>query len=96
MVKKIFKIKGMHCNSCSNLIKESLKNVEGIGKVEASYAKEEVSVEFNSDNVSESKIKKVIEGAGYVVEDKEEEKLEKVGEKFFIPMPSVFWPLVSW
>ncbi len=64
-MKKIFKITGMHCNSCANLIEESLKELDGVKSVSASYSKGKAEVEFDSDKVSEQKIKAVIEKHGY-------------------------------
>ncbi|MEI6058814.1 MAG: sulfite exporter TauE/SafE family protein, partial [archaeon] len=64
-MKKIFKITGMHCNSCSNLIEESLKEIDGVKEVSASYSKGKAEVDFDSDKVSEKQIRAVIEKQGY-------------------------------
>ncbi len=68
-MKKTFKVKGMHCNSCSQLIEDKLKYKEGIGSVSASYTKEEVEVDFNPKKISEKEIKEIIKKLGYEVED---------------------------
>jgi sulfite exporter TauE/SafE/copper chaperone CopZ len=82
MVEKIFKIKGMHCNSCSQLIENGLKYKEGVGGVSASYSKEEVEIDFNPEKISEKEIKEIIERSGYkVVGDHKEEKEEYEEEK---------------
>lgn len=55
----------MHCNSCSNLIENELKGL--VTKVSASYSKGIVEVEFDEKKISEKKIIKIIEKAGYKV-----------------------------
>lgn len=81
-MKKTFKVKGMHCNSCSTLIENALKYKEGIGGVSASYSKEEVEIDFNSEKISEKEIKETIKKCGYEVEDEEKNnQSEKVLEE---------------
>ncbi len=62
-MKKIFHIKGMHCNSCAMLIEKSLK--DKVNNVSASFSKEEVEVDFNENNISEKEIIEEIEKLGY-------------------------------
>jgi sulfite exporter TauE/SafE/copper chaperone CopZ len=62
-MKKIFKIKGMHCNSCSQSIENKLK--DKVNKVSASYSKGQVEVDFNSNKISEKRIKEIIKETGY-------------------------------
>jgi len=68
-MKKILKITGMHCNSCSRLIEDGLKYEEGIGSVSANYSKEEVEIDFNEDKISEQTIKNKIKELGYEIEE---------------------------
>ena len=65
MVKKIFKVGGMSCNSCSDRIENALKDKEGVEKVEVSFSREEAVVEYDSDKISENRIKAVISEEGY-------------------------------
>jgi len=65
MIKKIFRIEGMSCNSCENRIEDALKDQYGIEKVEASYPKGEVEVRFDSEKISKGKVKDIIEKEGY-------------------------------
>ncbi|MCX6722037.1 MAG: sulfite exporter TauE/SafE family protein [Candidatus Staskawiczbacteria bacterium] len=62
-MKKIFKITGMHCNSCSQLIEKSLENK--VNSVSASYAKGKAEIDFDEGKISEAEIKEVIKKAGY-------------------------------
>jgi uncharacterized protein len=68
-MKKIFKIKGMHCNSCTRLIEEGIGELNGVDSVSASYAKGQVVVEFHSGLVSEKKIVAKIGDLGYSLDD---------------------------
>jgi len=63
--KKIFKIKGMHCNSCAMLIEEKLKNK--VENISVSYSKEQAEIEFDENKISEKEIKEIIEKCGYEV-----------------------------
>jgi sulfite exporter TauE/SafE/copper chaperone CopZ len=72
-MKKVFKIKGMTCNSCAQRIENALK--EKVDNVSVSFTKEEADVEFNSEKISEKRIKEIIKDCGYnTFEDKQLEK----------------------
>jgi len=64
-MKKIFKIKNMHCNSCSRLIEEALKDKTGIKSISASFSKEQAEIDFDENKISEKEIKKIIDKLGY-------------------------------
>ena len=56
MIKKILKIDGMHCTSCSMSIDMDLEDLEGVSKAQTSYAKQETEVEFDPEKISLEKI----------------------------------------
>jgi len=64
-MEKTFKIKGMHCNSCAQLIENELK--EKVNKVKASYANETAEIDFDENKISEKEIKEQIKNLGYEV-----------------------------
>ncbi|MBR9705699.1 hypothetical protein GOV14_01565 [Candidatus Pacearchaeota archaeon] len=66
MTKKTFKIKGMHCNSCSRLIEDSLK--DKVDEINVSYSRETAQIEFNPEKISEEEIKTKIKHLGYDIE----------------------------
>jgi len=66
-MKKIIKVKGMHCKSCEALIKDSLEETQGIKTADVSYKENSVKVEFDEKKVSEDKIKSIIKAEGYEV-----------------------------
>lgn len=63
--KKVFKISGMHCTSCALNIDLDLEEVEGVRKSDTSYAKQETTVEFDSDIIKQDKIISLIKKTGY-------------------------------
>jgi len=67
MIKKKFKIDGMHCSSCALSIDMDLEDLEGVKESKTSYAKGETEVEFDSDTVKEEEVVEVIQKLGYQV-----------------------------
>lgn len=67
LVKKIFKIDGMHCTSCALSIDMVLEDLEGVKSSKTSYAKQITEVEFDEEKVSLVEIGKVIEKLGYQI-----------------------------
>lgn len=65
--KKIFKISGMHCNTCSLNIDWELEETDGVKKVSTSYAKQETEIFFDTDIIKPEKIIEVIKKVGYEV-----------------------------
>jgi copper chaperone CopZ len=65
MIKKKFKIEGMHCTSCALNIDFDLEDLEGIKKSQTNYAKQETEVEFDEEKVSQEKILEQIQDTGY-------------------------------
>ena len=63
-MKKIIKIKGMHCASCASTIEKTLKNAKGVSKASVNFGTESAIVEYDK-RISEEEIEKLIEGVGY-------------------------------
>lgn len=68
MKKEIIKIKGMHCVSCSNIIENRLKKIDGINEIEVSYATETAKINYDENKISTNKIYEEIEKSGYKVD----------------------------
>lgn len=68
MVKKSFKITGMHCTSCALTIDMELEDTEGIVESNTNYARGETEVKFDMDKVSDKHIIEVIKNVGYTAE----------------------------
>jgi sulfite exporter TauE/SafE/copper chaperone CopZ len=78
-MKRIFKIKGMTCNSCSQRIENEFGGE--VNSILVSYAKGEAEIEFDEGKISEAEIKKRIEKHGYEVVGGGPEKAETPKEK---------------
>ncbi|MFH1225263.1 MAG: heavy-metal-associated domain-containing protein [Candidatus Diapherotrites archaeon] len=62
------KVKGMHCNSCAELIKDRVSRMHGVAEVKASYADENVKVLFDAGKATRGDIENEITKMGYRVE----------------------------
>ena len=71
-MKKTFKIKGMHCNSCSQLVENNLK--DKVNSISVNYSKGQAEIDFDPDKISESSIKRKIKELGYSAGDEERKK----------------------
>ncbi len=65
MIKKTYKVQGMHCTSCALVIEGDLEDA-GV-RATCSYAKETLEVEFDPQTVSEKTIEDVVAKSGYSV-----------------------------
>jgi len=70
-MKKIFKIKGMHCNSCAQGIEDKLK--DRVNRISVSFSKEQVEIDFDKTKISEEEIGKLIAQEGCIIEEISEE-----------------------
>jgi copper chaperone CopZ len=65
MIKKVFRLEGMHCSNCAMNIEAIEDNLPGIKQVSASYQKAQMTVEFEEKLVSEAQILSELEKRGY-------------------------------
>lgn len=65
MIKRVYKVSGMHCPSCAMLIEGEFED-RGV-RARCSYAKEIVEVEYEPTKLSDTEIKKIVAAAGYTV-----------------------------
>lgn len=65
MIKKIFKISGMHCTSCAMNIDGELEDTEGVKESNTNYAKSQTEVEFDEEKINEKKVINIINKVGY-------------------------------
>ena len=66
MEKVIIRVKGMHCESCGQLIRMALEDI-GAGRVSANHRKGIVSVEYETTRTNVKEIRAAIEKEGYKV-----------------------------
>jgi copper chaperone CopZ len=65
MLKKTFRVDGMHCSNCPMEVEGIEDDLPGIKKVSASYQKGQMVVEFDETKVSEAQIMAAVERRGY-------------------------------
>jgi len=63
MIKKTFKVEGMHCTSCALMIESDLEDA-GVTAV-CNYAKQTLTVEFDGKKIEEDAVKKIVTTLGY-------------------------------
>lgn len=74
----IYKIKGMHCASCSAIIERTFKKVEGIESVSANYGTESVKVVYDKTKTDPQQLSETIEPLGYSLVIPEERSAEEM------------------
>ena len=65
MIKKTFRVEGMHCSNCPMEVEGIEDDLPGIKQVSASYQKGQMVVEFDDAKVSEAQIIAAVEKRGY-------------------------------
>ena len=68
MKETVLKVEGMMCNGCENRVQNTLKNIEGVEEVTASFMNKTVKIVSN-ENTSEQEIKEKIQDLGYEVKE---------------------------
>ncbi len=62
---KNFRVKGMHCASCANIIEKTFKKERGVSGVEVNYGTEMAKISFDQSLVDPKDLSKKIEPLGY-------------------------------
>lgn len=65
---KILNVEGMSCSHCERAIKNAINELSGVSNTEVDLKAKTVTVNFDSDLVTEANLKEAIEDAGYDVE----------------------------
>ncbi len=63
-----YKVKGMHCASCSSIIERTFKTVEGVHSAEVNYGTEKAKISFDPSKINPHDLSKHIEPLGYSFE----------------------------
>ena len=69
--KSTIRVDGMKCSKCTGSVEKALKATQGVEKVEVNLERKEVVVEYNYEQVTEAKLREVINATGFkAVEEK--------------------------
>ena len=71
MINKKFEVKGMHCASCSSIIKKKISKLPGVEECHINYATEKANISFDPKNVSVNQMNSEINKLGYSIIDTE-------------------------
>lgn len=63
-----YRVKGMHCASCSSIIEKTFKKIDGVESAEVNYGTEKAKLSFDSDKITAQELSKHIEPLGYSLE----------------------------
>jgi copper chaperone CopZ len=78
-VQTVFQVEGMHCDSCSAAITESLEHVDGVIEASADYQEGVAQARYHSRKVKVEELKAEIEKLGYTVTSMKTERVESTG-----------------
>ncbi|MDQ3075789.1 MAG: heavy metal translocating P-type ATPase [bacterium] len=62
---KIYKVKGMHCASCSSIIERTVKKLDGVEGIEVNPGTENAKISFDITKTSPEKFNEKLEPLGY-------------------------------
>lgn len=71
------KISGMHCASCSANIENALRGASGVSSANVNFASEKAAIGYDDQKIDSEKIKKIIEKAGYGVQNADQVGLDE-------------------
>lgn len=65
---KIYKVKGMHCASCANIVERAVKKLDGVESISVNNVNERARISFDENLNSVESFNKVLEPLGYSLE----------------------------
>jgi len=87
MIKKIYKVEGIHCKSCEILIENTLEDIDGVKKAEVNLNKNELVIESKKE-FSNQELNKLFRKNGYSFDETKSTPtppLRKGGEIWWMP-----------
>ena len=63
------KVKGMKCAKCSASVTKALKATDGVEDAQVSSEKGEAVIKYDDQKLTETKLREVINGTGFTVEE---------------------------
>jgi copper chaperone CopZ len=67
MVKQVFRVTDMHCTNCVMRLEGLEDDLPGVRRVQASYKKQQMEVEYDETAISAAQIVAAIQRLGYTV-----------------------------
>ena len=74
MKRETYKIKGMHCASCANIVETTIKKIDGVDSVSVNNGIEEAKISFYKNKTNLEFFNKKLEPLGYslILDDRRE------------------------
>ncbi|MFA6184653.1 MAG: heavy metal translocating P-type ATPase [Candidatus Shapirobacteria bacterium] len=96
------KIKGMHCASCANIIKNRVSKVEGVNSVDVNFATETAKISYHDDVTNHQLMNQPISKLGYnfdmpdnehhhMMDDKSHQRI-----KYILPISILAFVIMLW
>ena len=79
MTEHTYKVRGMHCASCSAIIEKTLKKVEGVHSAEVNYGTETAKVTFDEAKTNHQHLSQKVEHLGYSLVAQKEQPMSHAG-----------------
>jgi P-type Cu+ transporter len=64
-MKAEFHLKGMHCDACAEIIRETLEETAGVQSADVTFSGKTAVVEFDAETVQQATLIKKIQDLGY-------------------------------
>ena len=80
-MKKNYQLGGVSCQVCVNKIEKKLKKLEGTKEAIVNLSTEKLAIEYDENILNEDTIKETVTKLGYEIEEIQELKEERNGEK---------------
>lgn len=77
MIKQKFNIQGMHCASCANIIKQTVKNIPGVDNVEINFATEKANIKYDQTKTNLESLNLAVKNLGYSLVPEENDNINK-------------------
>ncbi|MDP1645389.1 MAG: heavy-metal-associated domain-containing protein [Thiobacillus sp.] len=70
IVRKVFRVEGMHCGACAVSTGMVLKTVKGVKSARADYDSRSTEVEYDDAQAGLADLNQALEGLGYRLEER--------------------------
>ena len=70
IVRKVFRVEGMHCGACAVSTGMVLKTVKGVKSARADYDSRSAEVEYDDAQAGLAELNQALEGLGYRLEER--------------------------
>lgn len=70
IVRKVFRVEGMHCGSCAVSTGMVIKTLKGVNSARADYDSRSAEIEYDDAQIGLAEMSQALEGLGYRLEER--------------------------